>query len=152
MGFHNLNHFNIVLLAKQGCRLLRNPNSLLGRTLKAKYFKESDFLNSRLGNLPSFTWQSIWAAKGLLLKGLGWGISNGKHVSIWEDAWIPSRSRKWSKFYAFLCLCMSMRTLLFGGVSRLENIRCRVGINFSYTMIRMTYRQITNNFTKSYGT
>ncbi|XP_017624602.1 uncharacterized protein LOC108468221 [Gossypium arboreum] len=75
-------------LPNVGCRLLRNPNSLLARTLKAKYFKESDFLNSRLGNLPSFTWQSIWAAKGLLLKGLGWRIGNGKHVSIWEDAWI----------------------------------------------------------------
>ncbi|KAK5785053.1 hypothetical protein PVK06_039598 [Gossypium arboreum] len=88
MGFHNLNHFNITLLAKQGWRLLRNPNSLLARTLKAKYFKESDFLNSRLGKLPSFTWQSIWTAKGLLLKRLGWKIGNGKHVSIWEDAWI----------------------------------------------------------------
>lgn len=26
MGFHNLNSFNIALLAKQGWRLLRNPN------------------------------------------------------------------------------------------------------------------------------
>ncbi|KAA3467389.1 reverse transcriptase [Gossypium australe] len=74
MGFRDLKFFNISLLAKQGWRLLRNPNSLLVRTLKAKYYKDSDFLKSELGNLPSFTWKSLWAEKGLLLKGLGWRI------------------------------------------------------------------------------
>lgn len=59
MGFRNLNLFNIALLAKQGWHLLRNPNSLLARTLKAKYYKDSDILNSKMGNLPSFTWQSL---------------------------------------------------------------------------------------------
>ncbi|KAH1131617.1 hypothetical protein J1N35_002995 [Gossypium stocksii] len=82
MEFRNFNSFNIALLAKQGWRLLRNPNSLLARTLKAKYFKDLDFLNSRLGNVPSLTWQSIWSAKGLLMKGMGWSIGDGKKVSI----------------------------------------------------------------------
>lgn len=89
MGFRNLSLFNIALLAKQGWRILRSPNSLLARTLTAKYYKESDFLNSRLGNLPPFTWQGIWAAKGLLWKGLGWRIGDGQQVSILEDVWVP---------------------------------------------------------------
>ncbi|KAA3474993.1 reverse transcriptase [Gossypium australe] len=89
MGFRDLNSFNIALLAKQGWRLLRNPNSLLARTLKAKYYKSSDFLKSELGNLPSFTWKSLWAAKGLILQGMGWRIGDGKTVSIWNDKWIP---------------------------------------------------------------
>lgn len=55
MGFRDLNFFNIVFLPKQGWRLLRNPNLLLASTLKAKYYKDSDFLKSKLGNLPSFT-------------------------------------------------------------------------------------------------
>lgn len=71
MGFSNLNFFNIALLAKKGWHLLHNPNSLLAHTLKAKYFKKSNFLNSRLGNLPSLTWQSIWSSKGLILNGMG---------------------------------------------------------------------------------
>ncbi|KAK5772714.1 hypothetical protein PVK06_049008 [Gossypium arboreum] len=71
---------------KKGWRLLRNPNSLLAHTLKAKYFKDSNFLNSRLGNLPSLTWQSIWSAKGLLMKGMGWRIGYGKNVSIWGES------------------------------------------------------------------
>jgi len=69
MGFCNLNLLNIALLAKQGYFFLRNPNSLLVHTLKAKYYSDFDFLNSRLGNLPSFTWQSLWVTKGILLKG-----------------------------------------------------------------------------------
>ncbi|KAA3474616.1 reverse transcriptase [Gossypium australe] len=89
MGFRDLNFFNIALLAKQGWRLLHNPNSLLARTLKAKYYKKSNFLKSKLGNLPSFTWKSLWATKGLLLKGLGWRIGDGQNVFIWDDKWVP---------------------------------------------------------------
>ncbi|KAA3459022.1 reverse transcriptase [Gossypium australe] len=89
LGFRDLNSFNIVLLAKQGWHLLRHPNSLLARTLKAKYYKRSDFLNSRLGNLPSFTWKSLWSAKGLLLKGLGWRVGDGQKISVWDDRWVP---------------------------------------------------------------
>ncbi|KAA3460789.1 reverse transcriptase [Gossypium australe] len=92
MGFRDLNCFNITLLAKQGWRLLRNPNSLLARTLKARYFKDSDFLKSNLGRLPSLTWKSVWATKGLLLKGLGWRIGDGQQVSIWNDSWIPGNN------------------------------------------------------------
>ncbi|KAH1030126.1 hypothetical protein J1N35_046061 [Gossypium stocksii] len=61
---------------KEGWRLLRNPDSLLARMLKAKYYKDLDFLKSRLGNLPSLTWQSVWCVKGLLLKGMGWRIGS----------------------------------------------------------------------------
>ncbi|KAA3477472.1 reverse transcriptase [Gossypium australe] len=89
MGFRDLNYFNIALLAKQGWRLLRNLNSLLARTLEAKYCKNSDFIKSELGNLPSFTWKSLWAAKGLILQGMGWRIGDGKIVSIWNDKWLP---------------------------------------------------------------
>ncbi|KAA3464885.1 Ribonuclease H-like superfamily protein [Gossypium australe] len=89
MGFRDINSFNVALLAKQGWSLLRNPNSLLARTLKARYFKDSDFLKSNLGRLPSLTWRSVWESKGLLLKGLGWRIGDGQQVSIWEDNWVP---------------------------------------------------------------
>ncbi|MFQ6636590.1 hypothetical protein Gotur_014152 [Gossypium turneri] len=44
----------------------------------------------RLGTLPSYTWRSIWAVKGLLEKGFCWRIGSGKHVQIWDEAWIPS--------------------------------------------------------------
>ncbi|MBA0576988.1 hypothetical protein Golob_023966, partial [Gossypium lobatum] len=41
-----------------------------------------------MGNLPSLTWNSIWAANGLLLKGLSWRVGRGNAISIWIDQWI----------------------------------------------------------------
>ncbi|KAG8479241.1 hypothetical protein CXB51_029714 [Gossypium anomalum] len=42
-------------------------------------FRNLSFFNiALLGNLPSFTWQSLCAVKGLLRKGLGWRIGYGQ--------------------------------------------------------------------------
>ncbi|KAA3481446.1 reverse transcriptase [Gossypium australe] len=90
MGFRNMAQFNISLLAKQGWRLLNYPDSLVAQVFKAKYFPESNFLNSRLGNSCSYVWQSIWATKATLEKGLIWKIGMGMKISITEDAWIPN--------------------------------------------------------------
>ncbi|KAG8473015.1 hypothetical protein CXB51_034919 [Gossypium anomalum] len=53
-GFWNLEKFNIALLAKQGWRLITNPDSLLAHVLKAKYFPTFHFLNASLGTTPSY--------------------------------------------------------------------------------------------------
>ena len=46
MGFKDLKAFNLTLLAKQGWRILTNPNSLSHKVLKAKYFAESNFMEA----------------------------------------------------------------------------------------------------------
>lgn len=56
MGFKDLELFNVSLLAKQGWRLLHDSHSLLFRVFKAKYFSNSDYLRSTLGNHPSYVW------------------------------------------------------------------------------------------------
>ncbi|KAK5785060.1 hypothetical protein PVK06_039605 [Gossypium arboreum] len=66
LGFRSFAKFNVALLAKQGWRLISNPNSLLGKVLKAKYYPNSDFLNSSFMAGVSYTWRSIWAAKKTL--------------------------------------------------------------------------------------
>ncbi|KAA3469710.1 reverse transcriptase [Gossypium australe] len=53
MGFRNMSHFYISLLAKQGWRIINNQNSFV--THKAKYFPNDQILNSRLGNSSSYT-------------------------------------------------------------------------------------------------
>ncbi|KAA3461043.1 reverse transcriptase [Gossypium australe] len=88
LGFQNLANFNVALLAKQGWRFINHPDSLLARTLKAKYYPNSNFLEARLGNLPSLTWRSVWAAKGLLDKGMCWRGGKGDKISIWNNLWI----------------------------------------------------------------
>ncbi|XP_040945782.1 uncharacterized protein [Gossypium hirsutum] len=43
----------------------------------------------KLGNLPSFTWKSIWAARGLLNNGRCWRVGRGDQISMRGDSWIP---------------------------------------------------------------
>jgi hypothetical protein len=47
-GLLLLRAFNEALLAKQGWRLLINPQSLVARILKAKYYPNKDFLKEKL--------------------------------------------------------------------------------------------------------
>ncbi|KAA3452465.1 reverse transcriptase [Gossypium australe] len=91
IGFRNLENFNVSLLAKQGWRLINYPDSLLARVLKAKYYPNTNFAEARLGNLPSLTWRSVWAARGLLEKGMCWRVGKGDKISIWDDLWISGK-------------------------------------------------------------
>ena len=52
LGFRDLKAFNLALLAKQGWRIIQNPDSLLHRVLKAKYFKSTCFMEAQLINNP----------------------------------------------------------------------------------------------------
>ncbi|KAA3489222.1 RNA-directed DNA polymerase reverse transcriptase family protein [Gossypium australe] len=104
MGFRSLAKFNVALLAKQGWRILTNPNSLVAQTLKAKYFPNESFLNSRLGNNCSYTWKSIWAAKEVLSDDMCWKVGNGSAISALDDSWIPDfKNARLSSYVNNLC-------------------------------------------------
>ena len=83
MGFRDLKAFNLALLAKQGWRIQQNPQSLVHRVFKAKYFTGSSFRVAQLGKSPSYAWRSIMAAKEVVVKGSRWIISNRESVNIW---------------------------------------------------------------------
>ena len=70
MGFRDLECFNLALLAKQGWRFIQNPNSLVARVFKEKYFRNDSFLTSDLGRRPSYAWRSVWTAKNLFKEGI----------------------------------------------------------------------------------
>lgn len=89
MGFRDINIFNLVLLAKQGWRILQYPNSLAARVLKAVYFSNGDFLNAGLGSRPSHTWRAIIEGREILKLGIIRRIGSGKDTFIWDDNWIP---------------------------------------------------------------
>ncbi|XP_059436328.1 uncharacterized protein LOC132169286 [Corylus avellana] len=90
LGFRDLESFNEALLAKQGWRLVHDPTSFVAQILQAKYCKNKTFLESNLGNMPSFAWRSIWGAKKLLEAGLIWRVGNGHSINIWGDRWLPT--------------------------------------------------------------
>jgi hypothetical protein len=73
LGYRDLVSFNTALLAKQGWRLTKSPETLAAKVFRAKYFPEGDFLGSSLGSRPSYAWRNIWGAKPLLQEGLSMG-------------------------------------------------------------------------------
>lgn len=89
MGFREIVGFNQALLAKQGWRLLMNPDSLVARMLKAKYFPRESFLSAGLGSSPSFLWRSFLWGRELLQDGLRRQIGNGLDTSVYMDPWVP---------------------------------------------------------------
>ncbi|XP_062020783.1 uncharacterized protein LOC133737191 [Rosa rugosa] len=89
MGFRDLYAHNLALLAKQGWRILRNPNSLVGRLFKARYFSNDDLLSAPVARCPSACWHGIYTARSTLQNGVRWQVGDGSRIRIWEYAWLP---------------------------------------------------------------
>ncbi|XP_061999404.1 uncharacterized protein LOC133716758 [Rosa rugosa] len=90
LGFRSLSNFNSALLAKQAWRVLCNPNSLIARIYKARYFPTESFWTVDLHPSPSYSWRSIFFTRELLQQSVYWQIGNGVNVNIWSDSWIPN--------------------------------------------------------------
>ncbi|XP_073151939.1 uncharacterized protein [Henckelia pumila] len=69
LGFKKLHAFNLALLAKQGWKLLSDPNALASRVLKARYFPHSNFLDAKIGHNPSYVWRILLMSQDLTRKG-----------------------------------------------------------------------------------
>lgn len=80
MGFRNLQAFNLVILTKQGWRLLSNPYSLVAKIYKAKYYPHGDVFNSKLGSNPSYAWRSIFHSLEMIRKGTCWRVGTGRSI------------------------------------------------------------------------
>lgn len=65
MIFKDIHLFNQALLAKEVWRLLNDHECLLARFLKSRYFANSTFETTALGNRLSFDWRSIIFGKEL---------------------------------------------------------------------------------------
>ncbi|KAH9719688.1 reverse transcriptase domain-containing protein [Citrus sinensis] len=89
MGFKEFSCFNHALVAKQGWRILQFPDSLAARVLQARYFKQSDFLQAKLGSNPSYIWKSILWGRTVIQKGSRWRIGSGNKVQVHNSNWIP---------------------------------------------------------------
>ncbi|KAK9666078.1 hypothetical protein RND81_14G158900 [Saponaria officinalis] len=59
LGFRHLEDFNTSMLAKQLWRLLKHPNTLVARLMKARYYPTTSPLEASVGHHPSYTWRSI---------------------------------------------------------------------------------------------
>ena len=94
IGFRSLEEFNIALLAKQLWRLEHNPNSLLTRVLKGRYFRNSHPFKTPKASRPSYGWRSMMAAKDLVIKGFRRTIGTGEDTLVWHDPWLPDETAR----------------------------------------------------------
>ena len=90
LGFKDIESFNVAMLGKQAWKILQNPDSLLARLVKGRYFDSTNFLDAGLGQKPSFIWRSILEGRELLKKGLRVLIGDGENTNIWNDNWLPT--------------------------------------------------------------
>ncbi|CAN1171739.1 Uncharacterized mitochondrial protein AtMg00310 [Linum perenne] len=90
LGFKDFGLFNKALLARQGWRILNQPESIWVRLLKSLYFPKGDFLTASKGRRPSWIWPSLIDGRSALDLGCIRVIGNGKNTDFFSDPWIPS--------------------------------------------------------------
>lgn len=90
MGFRGLILFNKVLFTKQVWRVIANPDSLVSKVFRARYFKHTNIMGASLGSNPSYIWRSILWTRDILNKGLYWKVENGENIHAKRDVWIPN--------------------------------------------------------------
>ncbi|XP_057803521.1 uncharacterized protein LOC131018835 [Salvia miltiorrhiza] len=88
LGFRSLQLLNIAMLGKTRWRLIDEPEALVCKVLKAKYFPRGDFLTAKVGHNPSYAWRSICSAQDIVRRGVRWRIEDGSRVRVFEDPWL----------------------------------------------------------------
>ncbi|CAN1178180.1 Putative ribonuclease H protein At1g65750 [Linum perenne] len=76
------------MLGKQGWKFLSQPDALVTKVFKARYFPKWDFLSASLGNGPSYVWQSIRKSQEVVRRGSRWRLGNGEKVRVWGEQWL----------------------------------------------------------------
>ncbi|XP_026442459.1 uncharacterized protein LOC113342005 [Papaver somniferum] len=90
LGFRKAEINNLAMLARNAWKIIENPDCMLAKTLKAKYFPRTDFLNARCPDKCSWTWRCLHAIKELIKPFISWTVGDGKFIDPWCDKWIPS--------------------------------------------------------------
>lgn len=91
IGFRDMQFFNQALLARQGWRLLQNPDSLCARVLKSKYYPRGELMDTVFASDASQAWRGIEHGLELLKKGLIWRVGMEKKIKIQRDQWVPRK-------------------------------------------------------------
>ncbi|GAU27012.1 hypothetical protein TSUD_313740 [Trifolium subterraneum] len=95
LGFRNFEAFNKAMVAKQVWNIVQNPNSLVVKLIKARYFPHSSLFEAPLGYNPSFVWRSMWQARQILSLGCRWRIGSGDNIRVMHDPWLRGSSNRW---------------------------------------------------------
>lgn len=112
-SFRTLYGYNLAMLGKHVWSFIRNPDSLVARIFKARYFPKTHILNAERTGGSSFIWSGICAAKDELKKGFRWVVGNGKDILVGSDPWIIGKeNHKLDEGYA-IDTSMKVEELLY---------------------------------------
>jgi hypothetical protein len=89
MGFRDLHLFNLAMLARQGWRLLLDPDSLCAQVLKAKYYPDGNLLSATEKSGISYSWRSIVRGFQTIKSGMIWRVGDSSRINIWNDPLLP---------------------------------------------------------------
>ncbi|GAU19381.1 hypothetical protein TSUD_76250 [Trifolium subterraneum] len=92
---NNTKAFNKAMVAKQVWNIVQNPNSLVAKLIKARYFPRSSLFEAPLGYNPSFAWRSMWQARQILSLGFSWRIGSGDNIRVMHDPWLRGSANRW---------------------------------------------------------
>ncbi|KAH9697855.1 putative reverse transcriptase/RNA-dependent DNA polymerase [Citrus sinensis] len=70
-------------------RIVLQPFSLVAKVLKARYFPNSGFLESKLTNNSSYILRSLLWGRKILKIGSRWLVGEGKDILVYYHNWIP---------------------------------------------------------------
>lgn len=88
LGFKNYSLFNRAMIAKQNWRVQNNPNSLLARTSKAKYFPTNSLREYHPKPHHSWIWKNITDNQCSPLHQGRWLIGNGNQIPLSHPDWV----------------------------------------------------------------
>ncbi|KAL9678662.1 hypothetical protein QQ045_016510 [Rhodiola kirilowii] len=78
LGLKNMELMNLAFLAKQGWRIGTEPDLLVSKLFKARYFPNTEFFNAAKGSRPSFAWRGIHDAMDIIRYGAEWDTRSSK--------------------------------------------------------------------------
>ena len=87
LGFRSLYGFNIALIGKQCWKFIKEPQSLVARLYKARYFPDCHLLQATMQRGASFIWAGLMTAKASLRDGYRWVLGDGKDINAVADPW-----------------------------------------------------------------
>ncbi|XP_026399097.1 uncharacterized protein LOC113294945 [Papaver somniferum] len=90
LGIRNSHATNRVFIAKLGWRICRNPDHLVSRFLKDKYFRNQNLLEiDKAADNSSWIWKGIVKGLVFLKDNIVSKINDGSSTKSWSSVWLP---------------------------------------------------------------
>lgn len=70
---------------------ITNPDSLVTKVYKARYFADCQILKTRKVRGSNYIWEGIWEGKKMLKKGYRWVLGDGQLIEICKDPWLRAK-------------------------------------------------------------